>query len=170
MERALPDVAHFHRWSPGQKSSENPMMGYLALADVLVVTGESESMLAEASAAGKSVQIYPLPSRKDGIFTRVAVAAIDWIVALAEREPRNNRGTTRPQQGLELLCSRLVAGGYVRPHRDLAGVQRTMVERGLARMFDGNLGDFVRKGHSEIEDVADRVRAMLGVPSPDSKP
>ena len=174
MERALPDAAHFHRWAPDQKSSENPMLGYLALADVLVVTGESESMLAEASAAGKSVQIYPLPSKQDGIFTRMAVSVIDWIVALAEREPRNNRGTTRPQQGLELLCSRLVAGGYVRPHRDLEGVQRAMVQRGLARMFDGSLEDLSNKGHSEIEDVVARVREMLGVPpscqheSPDS--
>ncbi len=164
MERVLPHVAHFHRWEPDQKSSENPLLGYLALADVLVVTGESESMLAEASAAGKSVQIYPLPVRRPGIFTRIGVAAIDFVVALAERKPRNNRGTTRPQQGLELFCSRLIARGYVRPHRDFDGIHVSMIERGLARRFDGTLGDLVQKGHNEVEDVSDRVRRLMGVP------
>lgn len=162
MERALPDVAHFHRWIPGQSPEENPYLGYLALADVLVVTGESESMLAEAAASGKCVQIYPLPRRREGAATRLVMALVDRIVTMAEREPLNNRGTTRPQQGLELFCSRLVERGYVRPHRDLGAIHRTMVRRGLARIFDGTLGDAVQKGHSEIEDVADRVRRMMG--------
>jgi hypothetical protein len=160
--RGIPDAAHFHRWSPEQKPSENPFLGYLALADVLVVTGESESMLAEASASEKSVHIYPLAPRRPTLLVRLGAALVDRVVGLAESRPRNNRGTTRPQQGLELLCSRLIARGFVRPQRDLAGVHETMVSRGLARMFDGSLGDAPPVGHSEVEDAADRVRAMMG--------
>jgi hypothetical protein len=160
--RGLPDAAWFHRWEPGQTASENPLLGYLALADVLVVTGESESMLAEAAASGKSVHIYPLPRRSQGFLMRLGSSLVDLVVARAETEPRNNRGTTRPQQGLELLCSRLVSGGYVRPHRDLSGMHETMVRRGLARMFDGTVGTLEPAGTSEIEEVADRVRSLLG--------
>lgn len=163
LKRALPHAAHFHEWSAEQKLSENPLLGYLALADVVIVTGDSESMLAEASESGKSVHIYPLARTDDGILTRIGVAMIDLVVALAEREPRNNRGTTRPQQGIELFCSRLIAGGYVRPHRDLAAVHETMVARGRARIFDGSLGPVEHSRHSEIEDVANRVRALMGV-------
>ena len=164
LARGLPAAAHFHKWSAEQKLSENPLLGYLALADVLVVTGESESMLAEASASGKSVHIYELPRGRPGIFMRLAVAVVDTIVAMAESRPSNNRGTTRPQQGLELFCSRLVERGFVRPHRELARVHDTMVTRGRARMFDGSLGDLPRPGHSEIEEVADRVRSLMGLP------
>ena len=163
--RTLPNAAWFHRWEPGQSADENPLLGYLALADVLVVTGESESMLAEATASGKSVHIYPLPRRRDGLLLRVGAWLIDLVVARAETRPRNNRGTTRPQQGLELFCSRLMAGGYVRPHRDLSGMNETMVRRGLARMFDGTLGTLEPMGYSEIQEVAERVRDLLGTTS-----
>jgi mitochondrial fission protein ELM1 len=164
LRRALPQAAHFHEWTAEQKLSENPLLGYLALADVVVVTGESESMLAEASESGKSVHIYPLPRSDEPVFIRAGGAMIDLIVALAERRPRNNRGTTRPQQGLELFCSRLVAGGYVRPHRDLAAVHETMIARGRARMFDASLGPAEHARHSEIEEVANRVCALMGLP------
>jgi mitochondrial fission protein ELM1 len=163
LARELPDAAYFHEWSAEQQHSENPLLGYLALADVLVVTGESESMLAEASASGRSVHIYELPPRRQGLLVRAATWLVDGVVAMAESRPRNNRGTTRPQQGLELLCSRLVERGYVRPHRDLARVHDTMVSRARARRFDGSLGDLAPQSHTEIEDVADRVRALIGI-------
>ena len=39
---------------------ENPYFGYLALADALVVTGDSVSMVSEACATGKPVYVYEL--------------------------------------------------------------------------------------------------------------
>lgn len=44
----------FYRWDQGGK---NPYPGYLALADAVIVTGESVSMCSEAVAAGKPVYI-----------------------------------------------------------------------------------------------------------------
>lgn len=44
-----------HQWSP---QGDNPYLGILALADLLVVTGDSVSMCTEACAAAKPVYIY----------------------------------------------------------------------------------------------------------------
>ncbi len=40
---------------------ENPYFGYLALADALIVTGDSVNMVCEACATGKPVYIFDLP-------------------------------------------------------------------------------------------------------------
>ena len=54
----IPEPRHAFLWSQG---GENPYLGYLALADRIVVTGDSVSMCSEASAAGKPVHIYAPP-------------------------------------------------------------------------------------------------------------
>ncbi|PKR47648.1 mitochondrial fission ELM1 family protein [Thalassospira povalilytica] len=46
---------HLHDWT---SQDENPYFGYLALADVLIVTGDSVSMCCEAAAAPGGVYIY----------------------------------------------------------------------------------------------------------------
>jgi len=52
---ALPEPACLYRWgSPG----ENPYFGFLACADVIVVTGDSVSMVSEACATKVPVYIY----------------------------------------------------------------------------------------------------------------
>ncbi len=45
-----------HRW--GDEQAENPYLGILALADILVITGDSVSMCSEACATGKPVYIF----------------------------------------------------------------------------------------------------------------
>ena len=47
--------AMLHRWD---SDDENPYVGYLALADAIIVTGESVSMCSEACATGKPVYIF----------------------------------------------------------------------------------------------------------------
>jgi mitochondrial fission protein ELM1 len=49
---------YFYRWVPGDPA--NPYFGILALADRLVVTGDSIAMLSEACATGRPVQIFDL--------------------------------------------------------------------------------------------------------------
>ncbi len=53
---ALPDPKFFYGW--GNKEIENPYFGFLALADHIIVTGDSVSMCSEACAAGAPVYIY----------------------------------------------------------------------------------------------------------------
>jgi len=69
-------------WDGG---GENPYMGYLALADVLVVTADSVNMVSEAAATGKPVFVVDLKggSRKFRDF----------------HEAMRDRGITRPFEG-----------------------------------------------------------------------
>ncbi|MCF8466614.1 MAG: mitochondrial fission ELM1 family protein [Sneathiella sp.] len=48
-----------HRFWTGD--GENPYFGYLALADALIVTGDSVNMVCEACSMGKPVYVYELP-------------------------------------------------------------------------------------------------------------
>ena len=49
---------------------ENPYYAFLATADVIVVTGESESMLAEAASTDKPLYIYPIPKVNSSTFRK----------------------------------------------------------------------------------------------------
>lgn len=159
LRAGLGESAQVHVWRPGE--SDNPYMGYLALADVIVATGESESMLAEAVAAAKTLFIYPLPERRLG-FRRPA----EWVARRAEARPRKRKGTVRPQQGLEYLCARLVAAGLVRPPRHLDQLHDGLVRRGAARYFGTALDLSPCRPLRDVEDVARRVRLLLGYTSP----
>ena len=165
LDEALAGAVHIHHWSPGSTTQENPYLGYLALADVLVVTGESESMVAEACATGKPVCIYPLKKRPRGVVFDVADSFIDAVVKRAYARPLNNRGTTRPQQRLEYLCARWIERGFVRPNRDLDDFHRGLEEQGVARIFDGSLPSGGPNAYSESVRVASRVRALMGMSS-----
>ena len=141
-------------------------MGYLALADALVVTGESASMLAEACATGKPVYIYPLNERPPGPKTwalRAERWLADLVTARAYARPVNRRGIERPQRGLELLCAKLLARGFVRTSGHSRRLHEVLVERGLARFFDGKLAPIPSDHLTDIELVADRVRELMGI-------
>ena len=53
---ALPEPKFFYGW--GSKEIENPYFGFLALADHIIVTGDSVSMCSEACATEAPVYIY----------------------------------------------------------------------------------------------------------------
>jgi uncharacterized protein len=54
------------------RTGENPYFGMLALADLIIATQESVSMISEASATSAPVMFAPLPgsSRRQGIFLK----------------------------------------------------------------------------------------------------
>ncbi|MFQ5664824.1 MAG: ELM1/GtrOC1 family putative glycosyltransferase [Candidatus Binatia bacterium] len=164
LKAGLGGSASVHQWQPGRRA--NPYLGYLALADVLVVTGDSESMLAEAAATGKPMYIYPLPEQLLGPWLRLR----EWVVARATARPLNRRGTVRPQQGLEYLCAWFIAHGLVRPPRDLNALHHRMVERGIARFFGEPLQTGPRPALREVDAVAAKVRALLGITDPSRVP
>lgn len=155
---ALAPPARLHVWQP--KQPDNPYLQCLAAADILVVTSDSESMLAEAMATGKAVYVYPLPKR-----ARKPLLG-DRIAARAYSRPVNSRGTVRLQQGLEYLCARLIERGIVRPGRDLDRMQRELVACGAARWFGPKLDATPTQPLREIVTVTGRVRALLGLSGP----
>jgi mitochondrial fission protein ELM1 len=154
--KGLGASSYVHCWQPGQPDS--PYLAYLALADVLVVTGESESMLAEAAAAGKPIYIYPLPERLPGLKARLK----DWVVARAQACPANHGETARPQQGIDYLCVLLITRGIVRPRRDLNALHNALIRLGIARFFGESLNTGSRPVLRESDEVARKVRTMLG--------
>jgi len=83
----------------------NPYLAFLAIADEFIVTGESASMLAEASATEKPIHVFD-PTREDGPWTRLRLRALGRLA----RE----------------------ALGPRRMKRDPLGIPRALVDRGRA--------------------------------------
>ena len=63
LERAIDVPCRLFRWAPG--AADNPYYGYLALADAIIVTCESATMLAEACATRKPVYMFDLDRDED---------------------------------------------------------------------------------------------------------
>ncbi|MGH7965524.1 MAG: mitochondrial fission ELM1 family protein, partial [Candidatus Binatia bacterium] len=131
LSKGLGPSSYVHRWQPGQK--DNPYLAYLALADVLVVTGESESMLAEAAASGKPIYIYPLPRRPRRPSLKARFKG--WVITHAQAHPAENR----LQQGVRYLCTQLIAYGIVLPWRDLTVLHQALIRSGIAYPFGAPL-------------------------------
>jgi mitochondrial fission protein ELM1 len=157
LQRGLGDWWHMHRWQAGQQ--DNPYLGYLALADVLVVTGDSESMLAEAVATGKPTYIYALPGRAQSPRTWLR----EWVVRQAQKPRWNQRGTIRPQHGGAYLCARLIERGLVLPPNDVNTFHETLVHAGMAQPFGAPLETGPHPVLREIDAVARRVRTLIGI-------
>ena len=152
---AAPDTI-LEPWQPAA-GTDNPYLGYLATADILVVTGESESMLAEAVATGKPVYICALPERPPQPRQRIS----DWVYHQAQTDRFNARGSRRPQQGLQYLCARLVEQRVFLPRRDMGMLYQRLTEENLARMFDGNLEHWQPPAWREIDWLAQQIRDLL---------
>ena len=56
LENTIDVPCHFYRWR--KDDPDNPHLGFLALADAVIVTGDSLSMLAEACGTGRPVYIF----------------------------------------------------------------------------------------------------------------
>ena len=143
IRRAAPD-AHLHLWQKDR--ADNPYMSYLANADLLVVTGESESMLAEASATGRPLTIYPLPPRPERLKERIGGRLRNW--------------SERPG-ALGTIGRSLLGGGWLTPPRDVDRMHVLMVERGLAAMFEGAINTRAPERRDDIGRVRERVAALL---------
>ncbi len=157
LKKGLGDCSYLHEWQPEQ--SENPYVAYLALADILIVTGESESMLADAAATGKAVYIYPLPKQELDLWTQIK----ERIVARSEKHRWGNRGTIQPQTGVQYVCARLIERGIILPQADLHILHETLVGSGIAQFFGSSLGPTNNGGLREVDDVARRVRMLMGM-------
>ena len=169
LQEELRGAAHFHRWSPEQSSQANPYLGYLALADAFVVTSESASMLADACSTGKPVFVYDVPRGVPGwrgLLPWLTDRVVGTLVGRAQRGPLSRRGFTRPQRGLELLLSKLMARGVIRPTCDFGPLHESLVKQNLARYFDGTYAPFEPAPSEDLRRIADRVRSMLGVREP----
>lgn len=97
---AIPEPRFVHRWGA---QGDNPYFGFLALADAVVVTGDSVSMCSEACAAPAPVYVYAPPGWVAAKHARLhqELFAGNWARPLGEdtvlqpweREPLNSAHT-----------------------------------------------------------------------------
>ncbi|MCA9503676.1 MAG: mitochondrial fission ELM1 family protein [Spirochaetaceae bacterium] len=165
--RGLGRAALVHRDTPEQRPGERAWSAILESAEIFVMAGLGETAVAELCATGRPVFLAPQRAVARGPMRRVADALVDALVARANARPENDRGTTRPQQGLELLAARWIARGVVRPRRDVESLRGRLVRGGHARLLRApiraaDLAGFAPPPVSEVGRVADRIRAMLG--------
>lgn len=150
-----------YRWQPDDAT--NPYGLALTKAHALVVTGESESMLADAVSTGAPVQIWPLEAVKAQPWQH----CVRWVTRLASTHPYNDRGSIRPQQGLRYLAARLLEHGWVLPPRNLEAMHAALIEQGLAQPFGAPLdGNGRRSAFAEMPPVVERIVTTLGLEEP----
>lgn len=142
--------AHIHRW--GVEGEENPYFGYLGLADQIVVTSESISMLTEASVSGKPLFIYDLADRsQDGEDQRSR-----WDRCLNRLHYRSLRHWITMRWGPR------------RMQRDIGNIQRQLVGSGRATWLGQPPGP-VRRAlipydvRRDAQHVLERIRALFGI-------
>jgi hypothetical protein len=147
IRRAAPE-AHLHLWQADRV--DNPYLSYLAAAELLVVTGESESMLAEASTTGRPLTIYPLPPRPERMKERIGDRLRTW--------------SGKPG-ALGAIGRSLLGGGWLTPPRDVDRMHALMVQHRLAALFDGSINTQAPNRRDDIGRVRDRVAALLATRS-----
>ncbi|MEZ5559130.1 MAG: ELM1/GtrOC1 family putative glycosyltransferase [Pseudomonadales bacterium] len=132
-------------WRP-ETRAENPYALFLAVADQIVVTGDSASMIAEACATQASVYLYELP---ESLRTRI----LNRLGGSRHRE--------RPA-GSQGLRAHLAAKGWWVPRRDMT----LLHERLLARGRVARLGEQPRErsGLSDLEMTLRCIRELMSAP------
>jgi mitochondrial fission protein ELM1 len=126
-----------HRWKPGDTS--NAYAAFIGLADRIVVTGDSASMLAEACHSGKPVTVAPVPL-DNGWRERLPRAVVSNV-------PRK-------------LVDRLHANGWIVLPRDISAVWRPLVRDGYLHV----LGEPITPTKPPPDDLAatvERIRRLL---------
>ncbi|MCH2169585.1 mitochondrial fission ELM1 family protein [Myxococcota bacterium] len=170
----LREVDSVYRWTPNADPNDNPYAGLLALADTIVVTADSESMLSEATAVGCPVYVYPLPERTSGgvgpiqAWPRMLLRSLrHFILQRATRERPDPSGGIAAPSWLEHRCARWIEQGWSRPTRDLSRLHEDLFARGLAKPFGAPFGERPLRGDIELNHIAQRV-AELVAPASDS--
>jgi hypothetical protein len=151
---------HFFQWSPN--AVDNPYFGYLALADAIVVTGDSISMLTEACATRKPVYIFdPADS----------VAEADGNVASCARPydlGERHRQKIRFQAMTHRLAMRFGPG---RMKRDIRAIHQYLVNSERAvRLGDPFPSRALSPPLEDLQNAVTRVQALLALNAREHKP
>jgi mitochondrial fission protein ELM1 len=143
---ALEAPLSVYQW--GDPAAENPYQAYLALADRLVVTGESMSMLAEASITGKPLYIFDLSDCPEGNAGAPGGCRPWWTYR------HNLRFKPLSHRLAMVLAPR-------RMRRDVSRIQARLVASGRAVWVGQEWKGSSGPQESDLECAAARVRAMF---------
>lgn len=117
-------------WNPDRCA--NPYRALLTMADALVVTGESESMLSEAAATTAPLYIYPATEIKtDRLTSRLREWSVRRAYACFTRESGKN-SVVNP---VDWAFAWMMRHGMLRPRRDMKMLHHALFACGRARPF-----------------------------------
>lgn len=142
---------HFYRWTT--EAADNPYFAFLALADSLVVTGESMSMLAEACATRKPVYVFDFG--KAGPYAMRPAAPDDQRIKKAGWRSRS-------LYHLGAWCySLMMHAGPRRLTRDIRLIHRLLIESGRAVWIGERFPEIQPPPLQDIPRAVARVQALF---------
>jgi uncharacterized protein len=153
---ALDCPAYGYRWRPND--TDNPYLGYLALADDFIVTVDSASQLVEACQMQKPVFVFEWPSR---VRTRFRVEGLfrRWLERYKYQPCDPSQ--LMPPTLLSRLYDRLVYWGLIRPTREFVVALHTLRRNGLVARL-GELSRMPpRQQLDDMERTISRIRALF---------
>jgi mitochondrial fission protein ELM1 len=151
LREGLPQDALFFPWRP---QAPNPYVGLLALADRCIVTGDSLSMIVEATRAGKPLAIAPVyPSSRPAL----------WLLEASGLAPRAFDPLRRDRA--TRLLRRLAAIGTSGGSRDTTRLHQYLCENAWAVLLGQPFPMPPAPPPDDSAAVAARIRQLLGLTS-----
>jgi mitochondrial fission protein ELM1 len=141
-----------YRWTPD--TAANPYVGYLALADILVVTGDSMSMVAEACATGKPVQIFDMGEG----WTRMRAADGSPRELPGEPDALAFSQRLKPKRLIHWMLAHWLPR---RIRRDIRDILRPLVAQGRATWLGDKLQPPAALASADLSQAVARARALF---------
>ena len=158
-ERHLDAPAEVFRWS--KHARDNPYFAFLALADSIIVTGDSMSMLTEACATRKPVHIFDLGEGAHAMRPQAADAAPVNGVAVT-RKPGWEKAHLKA-----FIYRQTMRFGPQRMTRDIRIVHSKLTEAGHAVWLSEPFPEGTPPPVGSVERAVARVRALFDLPRPE---
>lgn len=139
--RRIQAPAHFYHWQPNDLN--NPYYAYLALADELIVTADSISMLSEACATRKPVHMFDLGTGRQAMHRQAGTGDNDLRFSA-------------------LLYRLLMRWGPRRLSRDISLVHAQLIREGRAHWLGEPAAARSALPLQDVDRAVARVRALAG--------
>jgi mitochondrial fission protein ELM1 len=136
LEAGIDVPRYFYEWRPG--AGDNPYLGILALADELIVTGDSIAMLSEAVATGKVLHMFDLGGMREGV-----------------REARDFRLGG-------FLYGILLRWMWQPLSRDVTLVHKRLISAGLAAWLGDTAPTSGARGDTDMQRAVASIQRLLG--------
>jgi mitochondrial fission protein ELM1 len=141
----------FHRWKKGDE--DNPFHAFLGLAERIIVTADSISMLSEASASGKPVSLFDIEEGRFSMRAEERMGAQNAIPKIAWRG-----------RSFETTAFRLLMRyAPTRWSRDLRIVLRQTVDAGLANWLGEDPKPRIAEPADDLSRAAARIRRLFAL-------
>ncbi len=151
LRTGLPSGGRLFAWAP--EAQDNPYYGLLALADGLVITGDSISMMVEAIKVGQPVAIFPVPAGPIGTIDQLRRALVRWLFA---SESDGERGAFRQAAGR--LLYRLRVATHT---RDFRAFHQLLLDRGLAVPVVQGFASARGQLPDDVTGVVAKIKAVM---------